>query len=112
LEVPGTTGLTLQMKMADKGEPGINNDTYSIYVYRTNGTMIYSSNWTGTTKAQVPVSGGNIQVSGVAVGVVATKAAHPDTEATPAEINVASDTSAAKVLKPVDKPRRGIKALQ
>jgi len=103
--------ITLQMKMADKGEPGINNDTYSVYVYRTNGSMIYSSNWTGTTTVQVPVSGGNIQVSGVAVGAVATKAAHTDISETP-EVGGAPDTSAAKLLKHVDKLQRGIKAFE
>ncbi|HLO81781.1 MAG TPA: T9SS type A sorting domain-containing protein, partial [Chitinophagaceae bacterium] len=59
--------LTMIMKMKDKGEPGANNDTYSIEVRNSTGTLIYSSNFASNLTSELPISGGNIQVNGSVV---------------------------------------------
>jgi uncharacterized protein (TIGR02145 family) len=60
-------GLTLQVNMTDRGEPG-NNDAIAMSVY--DGSMLlFSSNWTGTSTAETVLSGGNLLVhSGFSLG--------------------------------------------
>jgi hypothetical protein len=52
----------MELKMNDKGEPGINNDTYAITIWATDNTLLYSSNWSGALTNEAPINGGNIQV--------------------------------------------------
>lgn len=53
-------GLTLQINMTDRGEPG-KSDAIAMSVY--DGSMLlFSSNWTGTSTAETVLSGGNLLV--------------------------------------------------
>jgi hypothetical protein len=52
----------MELKMNDRGEPGVNSDTYGITIWGSNNALLYSSNWTGTTTGELPINGGNIQV--------------------------------------------------
>ena len=52
---------TLQVSMADNGEPG-SNDTISITVFNKSGGVWFTSNWNGTTYVQQKLGGGNLQV--------------------------------------------------
>ena len=52
---------TLQVSMADNGEPG-SNDTISITVFNKSGGVWFTSNWNGTTYVQQKIGGGNLQV--------------------------------------------------
>jgi hypothetical protein len=49
------------MEMTDNGEPG-ENDTIAITLWRKNGTLLFSSNWTGVETLEQSVAGGNLQV--------------------------------------------------
>ena len=51
-------GLSLQMSLTDKGEPG-NADTIAITVYDGN-TLLFSSQWDGTRTTEKVLSGGNL----------------------------------------------------
>jgi hypothetical protein len=65
-------GLTLQVNMTDRGEPG-NSDGIAMSVY--DGSMLlFSSNWTGTSTAETVLSGGNLLVhSGFSLGLTETQ---------------------------------------
>jgi len=52
---------TLQVSMADNGEPG-SNDTISITVFNKSGGVWFTSNWNGTTSVQQKIWGGNLRV--------------------------------------------------
>jgi len=55
-------GHGLQMKMTDKGEPG-SADIIGITVYaNTNGALLFSSRWNGTTTIEQLLGGGNISI--------------------------------------------------
>jgi hypothetical protein len=55
---------SLELRMTDKAEPGAKIDTYAITLRHSNGTLLYSSNWTTASKTdEVAINGGNIQVS-------------------------------------------------
>lgn len=55
-------GHALQMKMTDRGEPG-STDIIGITVYaNTNGALLFSSRWNGTTTIEQLLGGGNISV--------------------------------------------------
>lgn len=53
-------GLTLQVNMTDKGQPG-RNDMIAISVYDKN-LLLFSSSWTGTTTDEILLNGGNLKV--------------------------------------------------
>ncbi|MCE3278070.1 MAG: hypothetical protein K0S44_261 [Bacteroidetes bacterium] len=62
------SNATMELRMSDKGEPGVNKDTYGITIWGSNNTLLYSSNWTGTTTGELPINGGNIQVKSTSSG--------------------------------------------
>jgi hypothetical protein len=62
MPVPLGGNLTLQVTMTDRGEPGI-NDQIGITVYNNAGGIFYSSNWSGTRTAEMPLKGGNLVVN-------------------------------------------------
>jgi hypothetical protein len=53
-------GLTLQVNMTDKGEPG-KDDMIAISLWN-GSTLLYSSNWTGTKTGEMILGGGNLVV--------------------------------------------------
>lgn len=53
-------GLTLQVNMTDKGEPG-SNDEIAISVY-DKSMLLFSSNWTGISTEETVIAGGNLVV--------------------------------------------------
>ncbi len=53
--------LRLHMEMHDNGEPG-ENDTIGLTLWHKDGTLLFSSNWTGVLTAEHLVTGGNLQV--------------------------------------------------
>jgi len=60
-------GGTIQVCMTDYGEPGSKEangytDTIHFIVYDKNGTLLYSSNWNGTTTVEQGITGGNLVV--------------------------------------------------
>jgi uncharacterized protein (TIGR02145 family) len=65
-------GLTLQVNMTDRGEPG-KSDAIAMSVY--DGSMLlFSSNWTGTSTAETVLSKGNLLVhSGFSLGQTETQ---------------------------------------
>jgi len=67
-----TGNLTLQVNMTDKGEPGV-NDQIAISLW-DGSTLVYSSNWTGATTAEMVLGGGNLVVhSSFSVGSMTVK---------------------------------------
>ena len=52
--------LTLQVTVTDKGEPG-SSDTIGITLWN-GGTLVFSSNWTGTNTTETVLGGGNTVV--------------------------------------------------
>jgi hypothetical protein len=52
--------LTLQVNMTDNGEPG-HNDKIAISLWE-GSVLLYSSNWTGTSTAEILLGGGNLVV--------------------------------------------------
>jgi hypothetical protein len=54
---------TLQVKMTDNGEPG-DTDMISFSLYKGNGLLWYSSNWTGVSTTEIVIGGGNIVIRG------------------------------------------------
>ena len=65
--------LQLQVKITDRGEPG-SNDDIAITLWDGN-TLLYSSNWTGTSTSPLLLSGGNLVVKsgfGLKSGEIAT----------------------------------------
>ena len=64
--------LTLQVNMTDKGEPGV-NDQIAISLW-TGSTLMYSSNWNGSSTVEKLLGGGNLVVrSGFNLTPLATK---------------------------------------
>ncbi|NNE26633.1 MAG: T9SS type A sorting domain-containing protein, partial [Saprospiraceae bacterium] len=53
--------LTLKVEMTDRGEPG-DEDSIGINLTNNSGTLLYSSNWTGTSTDELILSGGNIVI--------------------------------------------------
>jgi VCBS repeat-containing protein len=53
--------LPLQVTMTDKGEPG-SSDTIGIQLSNTNGSLLFSSNWSGTKTVEQLLRGGNLVV--------------------------------------------------
>jgi hypothetical protein len=70
LPVSYGSNATLQLKMSDKGEPGANIDTYGFAIWGSNGALLYSSNWSGSTNStnEVAINGGNIQIGSTVAG--------------------------------------------
>ncbi|NNE25567.1 MAG: T9SS type A sorting domain-containing protein, partial [Saprospiraceae bacterium] len=52
---------TLKVEMTDRGEPG-DEDSIGINLTNNSGTLLYSSNWTGTSTDELILSGGNIVI--------------------------------------------------
>jgi VCBS repeat-containing protein len=53
--------FSLRLSLTDKGEPGT-ADTIAISVYAANGTLWYSSSWTGAATLEQLLGGGNLSV--------------------------------------------------
>ncbi|MBT8270726.1 MAG: HYR domain-containing protein, partial [Bacteroidia bacterium] len=53
--------LTLKVEMTDWGEPG-DQDSIGINLTNNSGTLLYSSNWNGTSTDELILSGGNIVI--------------------------------------------------
>ena len=47
--------------MTDKGEPG-KDDTIAIQLSNTNGSLLFSSKWSGTNTVEQILGGGNLVV--------------------------------------------------
>ena len=56
----GIGGLSLEVSMTDKGEPG-RDDTF-VVTLRSGTTVLFSSKWNGAAAVQQPVAGGNLVV--------------------------------------------------
>jgi len=56
--VNGVDGFTYEVKVTDNGEPGRNNDEFSIQVNRAGVGIYTAGHWTGDG----PIRGGNIQL--------------------------------------------------
>lgn len=56
-------GHSLELKMTDNGEPGT-GDLLAISLYQSNGTLLFSSDWTGKATGEKEIGSGNIRVSG------------------------------------------------
>jgi hypothetical protein len=58
------SNATMELKVTDKKEPGAGFDTYGLTIWGSNGSLLYSSNWSTTTNStnEVVINGGNIQV--------------------------------------------------
>lgn len=56
-------GHSLELKMSDNGEPGT-GDLLAISLYKTDGTLLFSSDWTGKATREKGILSGNIRVSG------------------------------------------------
>jgi hypothetical protein len=71
--------LKLQVNMTDKGEPG-SNDQIAISLW-DGSTLLYSSNWVGSSTSEMLLGGGNLLVhSGFSVGSTTTSnAPNPET---------------------------------
>jgi hypothetical protein len=62
----------MHITMTDRGEPGVNDDI-SFTLWDGN-SLLYSSQWTGTSSSKMKLKGGNIVVhSGFSTGTTATK---------------------------------------
>lgn len=62
--------LLLKAEMTDRGEPGV-DDSISIHLTESNGTLLYSSNWFGISSEEMVLSGGNIVIhSGFSSGSI------------------------------------------
>lgn len=61
LSVDGTGNSTMQVVLADKGEPGT-NDEYGITVWKSDGTVLHSNNWISTKTVKQTIAKGNIVV--------------------------------------------------
>jgi hypothetical protein len=57
--VNGASGFTYEVKVTDKGEPGRDNDEFSIRVFAAGGAAIYAA---GAWSGDGPIRGGNIQL--------------------------------------------------
>ncbi len=54
---------TIDLTLKDFGEPhAVNGDTIGITVWDKNGSLLYSSNWTGVKTVEQTLDGGNIQI--------------------------------------------------
>jgi len=72
--------LTLKVDMTDKGEPG----TYDMIGFNLSdgGTLLYSSNWTGTKTTQIQLASGNVLIHG-GYNVGTTREADPAVTSSP-----------------------------
>ena len=64
--------LTLKADMTDRGEPGV-YDSIAFTLTNADGTLLYSTNWTGISTGELVLSGGNLVVhSGFSVNARGT----------------------------------------
>ena len=68
LVIPDGIGASMEMRISDKGEPGV-NDTYTIKIWGASGALLYGSSCSG---ADIKIDGGNIQVSSTIIGLPTT----------------------------------------
>ena len=68
LAVPYGSSASMELRMNDKGEPGV-NDTYIIKIWGSNNELLYSSS---CSDAEIKMDGGNIQVSSTITGLPTT----------------------------------------
>ena len=71
LQVPYGSNADVELRMSDRGEPGA-NDLLAVTIKATDGTLLYSSEWAGTTTNERVIGGGNIQVNSTLVGAPTT----------------------------------------
>ncbi|MDP2068073.1 MAG: Ig-like domain-containing protein, partial [Lutibacter sp.] len=55
------SGLTVELKITDKGEPGV-GDSWGLTLYDNNNTLVFSSTWSNGKTLELLLGGGNIVV--------------------------------------------------
>jgi len=59
--IPIAGNLRLKVEMTDRGEPGT-DDSIGFNLTKTNGVLLYSSNWSGLRTDEMTLAGGNLVV--------------------------------------------------